>query len=258
MNDYRRDASPVLPVYLMCDTSASMNSSRKKGGKPPIEVLNESIVSLFSAIARRPATTVDAHLCVISFNTTARCEYRLSDVYSGVTLTTLKAQGFTYLAPALKLFEERLDSDEKQRFPRKSYRPVAFILTDGQPTDGETAWRPVLQRLAQRSLPPRIVPCALDTPNDGVIAPLTASYGVELGSLTKKIITDGDDVAERITSLFALIAKTLNLSDDTAGFTEAATYEQRLAVMDSYIEKAFSRKSRHIEKSFEEYLNGYV
>jgi len=112
--------------------------------------------------------------------------------------------------------------------------------------------------LAQRSLPPRIVPCALDTPNDGVIASLTASYGVELGSLTKKIITDGDDVAERITSLFALIAKTLNLSDDTVVFTEAATHEQRLAVMDSYIEEAFNRKSRHLEKSFEEYLNGYV
>lgn len=256
MTDYRRDASPVLPVYLICDTSASMSSSRSKG-RPPIDVLNESIVNLFCAVAQRPATTVDVHLCVISFNTTAQCEYRMSDVYSGVTLTTLKAQGFTYLTPALKLFEERLDIDENERRPRKSYRPVAFILTDGQPTDGETKWRPVLQRLAQRSLAPRIIPCALDTPDKGVLTPLTASYGAKLNSITEKIMTDGEDVADRIVSLFTAIAKTLNLSDNTDDFAEAVTHEQRITVMDTYIAEAFNRNSRETEMSFDRILCGY-
>lgn len=147
------DGSPILPVYLICDTSSSMNKDIDEDSKTTrndkssqtssirrIDVLNNAIIDLFATVTQSPRTTTRANLSIISFDTTARINFPMSDVHSGITMTPLRASGTTRFSTALELLEKRLDIDERRRAPRRSFRPVAFFLTDGQPTERMTAW----------------------------------------------------------------------------------------------------------------------
>ena len=142
-----RDASPLLPIYLICDTSGSMNYPEKGMSLKPIDVLNDSIINLFMKIYERPRTTIDIHLSIISFGDRAVLNRAMDAVDSGATFTPLKASGLTILSAGLEMLEKRLDIDERERYPRRSFRPVAFVLTDGKPTDSEEEWGRVIDRL---------------------------------------------------------------------------------------------------------------
>ena len=253
------DGSQVLPVYLICDTSNSMNKSIEgvKGGTRRIDVLNDSIRDLFAEIYKGDRTTVKTNVSVISFNTNPFLDFPLADVSSGVTMRPLKAQGLTELAKALDLFNERLLIDEKKRAPRLGYRPVAFVVTDGHPTDTVMEWKDACKRLASRprpSLAPRIVPCLVGKPYDDQVDTLTASYGKDLSSVSGKILTDGKDIARSIHAVFNSIAKTLNYAAADETLATTRTYEEQVKRMDTVILEALAAPNNQATVTFEEYL----
>lgn len=250
-----RNASRVLPVYLICDASGSMGVPAA-GGKRPIDVLNDSIVNLFVAVNQRQSTVLDVTLSVISFSTSAYLNYAMDNVSPGDPQIRLQASGTTNLAAALELFEDRLDIDGRERYPRESYRPVAFILTDGHPTGDSSEWIRVVERLGRRSFPPRLIPCALGEPMPEVFRQLTFAYGANAGHLTHEILADGKDVAQGITSLFGRISRTLNAVQDPTNLMASDSQDQ-ITMMDTLIVSVMADSANSTTVSFEDLISGY-
>ena len=96
------DGIPVLPIYLLCDTSKSMVLIVEKN-KKRIDVLNEAIVDLFTKMLNLNRSTIKVEVCVISFNTLPYLVSPLNDITSGLPLMSLEAKGSTFLAKALKI-----------------------------------------------------------------------------------------------------------------------------------------------------------
>jgi von willebrand factor type A domain len=195
------DAIPVLPIYLLCDTSKSMVLIVEKN-KKRIDVLNEAIVDLFTKMLNLNRSTIKVKVCVISFNTLPYLVSPLNDITSGLPLMPLEAKGSTFLAKALNFLDDRLDIDENNRNRTLAFRPVAFIISDGEPLDSELAWKSSCERLASRELPPRIVLYLVADPCDKLIDTLTMSYDKELLSVNEEIFNNGEDVARAIRSAF--------------------------------------------------------
>ncbi|WP_299046784.1 hypothetical protein [uncultured Actinomyces sp.] len=252
-----RDASPLLPIYLICDTSGSMDYPERGMSPKPIDVLNDSIINLFHTVYYDlPRTTTDIHISIISFNDRAVLNRAMDAVDSGATFTPLKASGLTTLSAGLEMFERRLDIDERERYPRRSFRPVAFVLTDGKPTDSEEEWGRVIDRLGSRPFPPRIIPCTLGKPEPAVLERLTKAYSADTGVLVKDILIDGRDVAQRISSLFNRISKTLNEIQIPADMTTHDTRDQ-ITIMDATIAEALTSARNTTTVSFDDILSGY-
>ncbi len=251
-----KDASPLLPMYLICDTSGSMNHPEERTSPKPIDVLNDSIVSLFMEVYERPETITDIHLSVISFNDRAVLNRAMDKVDLGTTMTPLQASGLTTLSTGLEMFEKRLDIDKRERYPRRSFRPVAFVLTDGRPTDAEEDWGRVIDRLADRPFPPRIIPCALGKPAPAVLERLTRAYSANTDLLVKDILIDGKDVAQRISSLFNRISRTLDGVQIPADMTTRDMRDQ-ITAMDTIVAEALKNAGNATTVSFDDILAGY-
>ncbi len=239
------DGSPVLPVYLICDTSGSMNAGvdSSDSGVRRIDVLNEAIIDLFIKIYQGSSTTVRVEVSVISFNSKPCLNFPLQSINPDVEMSPLQASGLTELAKALDFFNDRLTVDEAQRGGRFDYRPVAFVITDGKPTDTKEAWKKACARLAARrepSLPPRIVPCMVGDPCEDLLDTLIAFYGKDLTSISGKVIINGKDIARSIHSVFNFIAQTLNYSAGAVEVAVSGSYDDQVGQMDTMFEKALS------------------
>lgn len=261
-----------MPVYLICDTSSSMNtftditpaqSDINEDNQPRqrrIDVLNDALCDLIVAVATAPRTIYRANLSVISFGSTARTNLPLSPVNSALTIKPLVAGGTTSYSAALSEFENRLNIDAQQRGSRRDFRPVAFFLTDGQPTEHTSRWSPICERLSRRShpsLPPRILPCPIGEAKPGVLDRLTTSYSTDVKGFTGQILTDGHDVATAIHSIFGRIARTLNPAFDESDFppTVKVSFEEQVAYMDTVVARAVA--SNESTTNFRDYLGGY-
>src|ERR1700728_2057767 len=119
----------IMPFYLVCDVSASMS-----GDMP---ALNEGIRRLRRAIVAQPQVDDVAQIGIITFSTTAQVVLPLSQM-SEEQMPTLSAQASTHYGSAFRLLAQTIEQDiarlKAQRL--KVYRPCAFFLTDGLPTDG--------------------------------------------------------------------------------------------------------------------------
>lgn len=223
-----------------------------------IDILNDALCDLIVSVATAPRTIYRAELSVISFGSTARTNLPLSSVNSAVTMKPLLAEGTTSFSSALNEFEKRLNADERQRGSRRSFRPVAFFLTDGQPTENTSSWYPVCERLSRRShpsLPPRIIPCPLGEAKPGILDRLTTSYHTDISGFTGTILTDGNDIATAIHSIFRHIAKTLNPVFDEESLPSTVSFEEQIAYMDTVVARAVA--SNESTTSFRDYLGGY-
>lgn len=122
-----------LPVYLLLDCSASMAGA-------PLEAVNEGVNTLFQQLqeAHTPLTTV--WISIISFGTYAKQIIPLSPL-SYFHPPQLSAGGATSLGAALQLLNQALVHDLQSSSSQvaSDWRPLVFLLTDGEPTDD---WKP--------------------------------------------------------------------------------------------------------------------
>ncbi len=118
-----------LPVYLLLDTSGSMNGE-------PIESLKSGVQMLVSALRQDPYALETAYLSIITFNATAQQVVPLTELTAFLT-PSLTATGTTALGDALRLVVERIDSEVAKTTPESKgdWKPMVFIMTDGVPTD---------------------------------------------------------------------------------------------------------------------------
>ncbi|MBU1625904.1 VWA domain-containing protein [bacterium] len=138
-----------LPVYLLLDTSGSMTGE-------PIESVRNGLQMLVAALRGEPQALETAYLSVITFDTDAKQVVPLTDLVS-FQEPTLNAGGVTALGEALELVCSKIDSEVTKTTleQRGDWKPLVFMLTDGQPTDD---WQKGAEQLKKKKL--FVVACA--------------------------------------------------------------------------------------------------
>ncbi len=167
-----------LPVYLLLDTSGSMSGE-------PIEAVKNGMQVLVSALRQDPYALETAYLSVITFDNTARQVVPLTEL-ADFQLPDLKATTTTSLGAALHLLAETTDREVKKSTAdqKGDWRPVVFIMTDGEPTDD---WRRGLAEFKKRKFGV-VVACAAGAgANTSVLQEITEAV-VQLDTADSKTI----------------------------------------------------------------------
>lgn len=116
-------------IYLLLDVSGSMCGA-------PINAVHEGIELLLRELKRTPDALETAHLSIITYGSDARVLVPMQTV-AKITVPTLPCGGSTNTAAALELVARLIDIDFRPHTPttKGDYRPLLFLLTDGEPDD---------------------------------------------------------------------------------------------------------------------------
>ncbi|MFG2909559.1 hypothetical protein ACGF13_31405 [Kitasatospora sp. NPDC048286] len=147
----------LLPAYVLADESASM--------EPYLAELSGGLVSLCEGLRAEPMIAAKLRLAVLGFSDDVRIRLAVTDMRTETRLPQVVIRGLTVYRA---VFEDLLDRiPEDVRWLRgqgyKVHRPVVFLLSDGQPTDGEE-WRDAHALLTdhQRTpTAPNIIACGI-------------------------------------------------------------------------------------------------
>lgn len=161
-----------FPMYLLLDVSASMAGA-------PLRALNGATAEVAELIQSDARLSEEVMLCIISFSNDARIELPL-DHPTEIQMPKLNARGGTNYAPPLRLLRETVARDvpalKAQGF--QVYRPVAFFLTDGNPTDSSSAWDAELEHLQRTSTRPTMIAVGIGGIDPAVLHKLAGEKGV--------------------------------------------------------------------------------
>ena len=118
-----------LPVYLLLDTSGSMFGE-------PIEAVKNGVQTLLSTLRGDPYALETAYLSIITFNSKAEQIVPLTEL-SAFQQPNINASGCTALGEARSLLSQKVDTEVTKTTAevKGDWRPLVFIMTDGQPTD---------------------------------------------------------------------------------------------------------------------------
>ncbi len=133
-----------LPVYLLLDCSESMAG-------PAIEAVSTCVGAMLSQLRTDPQALETAFLSVITFAREAKQIIPLTELMD-FQLPPLKVRTGTSLGAALRHLSRCLKTDvvRTTETTKGDYKPLVFLLTDGQPTDD---WEPAAEALARQNNP---------------------------------------------------------------------------------------------------------
>src|SRR4051812_42219257 len=134
----------LLPFYLVCDESGSMDESIER-------MNNELLPNLHREIGTNPVVADKTRFSIIGFAEDARVLLPLSDLSDVNEMPGLVARGSTSYGAAFESLRAEIDQDvaSLKREGHTVYRPAAFFLSDGQPTDDD--WRIVYDKVMDSS-----------------------------------------------------------------------------------------------------------
>jgi uncharacterized protein YegL len=136
--EFVENPEPRCPVVLLLDTSNSMGGS-------PLRQLNESVEIFRNDIASDAQASLRVELAIISFGGTVRLVRDFVAVHEWRP-SPLVSAGDTPMGEAIEM-GLRLLEERKIQYKQNGiyyYRPWVWLLTDGEPTDGER-WRQAAQ-----------------------------------------------------------------------------------------------------------------
>jgi uncharacterized protein YegL len=141
----------LLPFYAVCDVSASMRAEGR------IDALNAALAAACDAIALNPVIADRVRFGVVAFSGDADVSLPLCDAGLLDRLPVLVPRGLTRYATGMTLLRETIERDVAQLVADgfRVFRPAAFFLTDGRPTDTGAEWRGALARLCDADFPHR-------------------------------------------------------------------------------------------------------
>jgi uncharacterized protein YegL len=162
-----------LPVYLVLDCSGSMTGE-------PIEACRQGVRALLADLRGDPQALETAFLSVLTFDNAARQVCPLTELTAFVE-PTLNATGSTALGEALTLLEQCLDREVRKATATQKgdWKPLVFLMTDGQPTD---TWEAAADRLKNRRLG-NIIACAAGPGANPTMLKRVTDNVVELSNL---------------------------------------------------------------------------
>jgi uncharacterized protein YegL len=123
----------------------------------PIEAVRQGIKSLLADLRGDPQALESAYLTAITFSSFARQVCPLTELLN-FQEPHLEAGGSTSLGEALVLLVKSIETEVRKTTPTQKgdWRPLVFLMTDGEPTD---PWEPIADRLKQLHLG-NIIACA--------------------------------------------------------------------------------------------------
>lgn len=154
-----------LPVYLLLDTSGSMQGE-------PIEQVKNGLQMLVASLRQDPYALETAWLSVITFNSGAQVAVPLTELTS-FQPPEIQANGSTDLGAALELVANSVKKDLVKTTPttKGDWRPMVFLMTDGAPMDD---WKKGLNSF-QKEKWGVIVGCCVDNGDETVLKQITES-----------------------------------------------------------------------------------
>jgi uncharacterized protein YegL len=156
-----------LPVYLLLDISESMAG-------PAIEAITQAVETLVKELIATPQSAETTHLSVITFSRVANQVTPLTDLMRFQT-PKLSARPGTGMGAALRLLMDCIQREvvTTSETIKGDYKPLVFLLTDGQPTDRwEEAAALVKQSCASGKINLVAVGCGPDV-DFGVLSKIT-------------------------------------------------------------------------------------
>ena len=131
-----------LPVYVLLDCSESMIG-------PGIEGVRLSVEAMLKELRRNPHALETVWLSFITFDSEARQLAPLTGL-DEIQPPTLQVRPGTALGAALRLVAQSMCTEVKRatRTEKGDYRPLIFLITDGQSTD---EWESAVAQLDTRS-----------------------------------------------------------------------------------------------------------
>jgi uncharacterized protein YegL len=130
-----------MPVYLLLDVSGSMSGA-------PVMAVEQGVQLLHNELMNQPQAVEMVYLSVITFASTSTQVVPLTPITS-FTPPPLTAGGGTAMGAAMRELGRALDREIVPTTAAKKgdYKPLVFLLTDGEPTD---TWEPELNALKSR------------------------------------------------------------------------------------------------------------
>lgn len=127
--------SEVLPCYLVCDISCSMNDH--------VEDLNAGLREFRGAVHAEPSVAARILVCVLGFAAVPRVQQALRPAVELTELTDLtgltgpEPTGGSVFGSAFALLRATIDSDVRRLRGIWTLvsRPLVFFVSDGRPTD---------------------------------------------------------------------------------------------------------------------------
>jgi uncharacterized protein YegL len=138
MSDAPANKRPAyLPVYLVIDTSGSMD----EGNPPLIDIANQIVPAIVEVCEAKPAVRDKLRLSLVTFASDAKVVVPLGTKDDFIPIPVLKADGGTEYSKAFRLLATEIEAGVRslKTADVDVYRPVVFMVTDGEPTDSETA-----------------------------------------------------------------------------------------------------------------------
>lgn len=121
--------SEVLPCYLVCDISCSMNDH--------VDELNAGLREFRGAVHAEPSIAARILVSVVGFADVPRVQQSLRPAVELAEITGAEPTGGSVFGSAFALVRATIDSDVRglrERWPRVR-RPLVFFVSDGRPTD---------------------------------------------------------------------------------------------------------------------------
>jgi uncharacterized protein YegL len=127
VSDRVTEGQLVMPFYIICDVSGSMNADMND--------LNRGIAELRDGIKQDPVADDLTMLSVIAFSDTASTVVPLN-FPTAITLQPMKAGGLTNYTAAFQEFHRAFEADKARLKSegKRIFRPCVFFITDGVPT----------------------------------------------------------------------------------------------------------------------------
>ncbi len=135
-----------LPVYILIDCSESMAGE-------PMDAVQKGLEAMLKKLKTDPHAMETVYMSLITFSAKAKQIVPLTEVSQFHIPPKLTIKPGTGMGAALRLLRERIQSEVQRTTvdQKGDYRPIVFLLTDGQPTD---AWEDAAAAL--KSVHPKI------------------------------------------------------------------------------------------------------
>ncbi|MDR1140194.1 MAG: VWA domain-containing protein [Planctomycetaceae bacterium] len=188
-----------LPIYFVLDTSESMVGE-------PINAVEQGLATMLTALRKDPYALESAYLSVITFGTAAKQIVPLTEL-SQFQAPKLTLGSGTSLGAALELLEKRISAEvtKSTASVKGDYKPLVFLMTDGEPTD---RWETAADRLMKnRSLQLVAIGCGPDTNLN------------TLRRITELVVTGNEANQETLTKFFKWVSASVAVASQSVDKT---------------------------------------
>jgi uncharacterized protein YegL len=222
MIDFDETSTRRLPVYLVLDVSGSMAGDS-------IEAVNQGVRLILEELRNDPMALETAWLSCITFSDTATELLPLTEVGSAF-VPHLSAGGLTNLGAALRMLLDKLKTEIRPNTPQQKgdYKPMVFLLSDGQPTDHE--WPLAADELKEQA--------AGWTANIIALGCGSSTNTDPLKQITSSVLHMADMTPDNVRSFFKWVSQSVRVTSRSAAAAPASGGKVDLPALPSGIQVA--------------------